>query len=557
VRKRLAGLLFLIGCAGESVDPSEDALVGPLEPPERDAPLAPAPPPPSAVLGTGPVSNLARYEQELASVNEGRWFSQDNNETGTLLGWGESYVMTSLVQLFEKTGDVRYLDHLAEHADSVLAQRDSARHVKDYRGLELPCWRSVAYTAKPYCFAVHTGMIAYPLVELAVNVKRSPSLGTHVTYDGKTLADKAAIYIQAGIDAAKVHDDEWRNNGADKGHYVFRPDATFYAQAGKVQPYNQMNGLGLVHVALAEATGDATHRDRARRLANTFLSGMKLDAATDSYTWNYWSVGTPKVEDVSHAALNLFFAWRAAESDIVFGDRHLDRLTRTVTRRIYVDTKTTNDQVGPGATNNPSMRPQVGRWGVLSDRAAAIAALTNDLLAPVATGKSGSHLMGRALLYGDWSIRPWTKSGNKLTLDLAGASKPALARIRYKATSKVVVRQADQTVAVLAPASDFTVAHLPYDPKLGAAPELLFANAIELDAPEPLSPPVITTTPPADGLEYQAAATSSIVTRWSVEGPATVDPWTGKVSIDSTPGPKHIVLRARNDYGTAEQAFDR
>ena len=178
--------------------------------------------------------------------------------------------------------------------------------------------------------------------------------------------------------------------------------------------------------------------------------------------------------------------------------------------------------------------------------------MTRDPLANAATGKSGSVLMGRALLYGEYFVRPSTATGVTLTID-TDPQVPALARIRYKATKSVVVEQQNQRVAVLAPTgATYEVAHLLYDPKLGA-PVLRFTGAIDLDAPETMDTPVITTTPPTAPGDYQAGATSSVVTRWTVSGPATVDPWTGKVSIT---GPGRVELKARNDYGVAVQSFD-
>ena len=368
-RLTLAGLLCLLACGSDTSDTAPIDLVDPPADPAPPPPPAvpgPVPPPPSAVLGTGPISSLARFEQELASVNDGLWFALSNNETTTLLGWGESYVMTSLVHLFEQTGDVRYLDYLARHADGVLAQRDSVRHVKDYRNLELPCWRSVAYTTKPMCFGVHTGIIAHPIVELAVNVRRSPVLGEHVTYDGKTLprrlrftrkpasTQRRSTTTSGGTTepiAATTSSDRTRRSTRTRGDRAVQPDE---------RPRD---------VARRARGGDERRRapDRARRLSNYLVAGLKLDAATDSYSWNYWPVGTTSAEDVSHAALNVFFMWRRRSRRSCFGDVHMDRLARTLTRRVYLDTKNTYDQLGPGAKNGPSMRPQLGRWGLLAD----------------------------------------------------------------------------------------------------------------------------------------------------------------------------------------------
>ncbi|MEV6153212.1 hypothetical protein AB0L53_22980 [Nonomuraea sp. NPDC052129] len=70
----------------------------------------------------------------------------DTNEVGGL-GWGASYVLAAYIRMYEAYRDPYYLDRLIHNADLVLAQRDSERGVTDYRGLSLPAWRNLSYTA--------------------------------------------------------------------------------------------------------------------------------------------------------------------------------------------------------------------------------------------------------------------------------------------------------------------------------------------------------------------------------------------------------------------------
>ena len=70
----------------------------------------------------------------------------DTNEAGGL-GWGASYVLAAYIRMYEAYRDTYYLDRLIHNADLVLAGRDSERGVTDYRGLSLPAWRSLVYSA--------------------------------------------------------------------------------------------------------------------------------------------------------------------------------------------------------------------------------------------------------------------------------------------------------------------------------------------------------------------------------------------------------------------------
>src|SRR5687768_8371640 len=82
----------------------------------------------------GAVTARWAYEEAYDNVAAGAWYRDLDNE-GASLAWGESYVMMSLAAMFRATGDPAYLDRLAWHADGVLAQRDDARGVADYRGV--------------------------------------------------------------------------------------------------------------------------------------------------------------------------------------------------------------------------------------------------------------------------------------------------------------------------------------------------------------------------------------------------------------------------------------
>ena len=110
----------------------------------------------------------ARYDflQAYANVNGGDWYLSDTNESANL-AWGESYVMMGLAAMVEATGDRALLSELARHIDGVLATRDDARGVSDYRGVSAACWQNTSYQDGAYCYVVHSGMIGFPIAEAA------------------------------------------------------------------------------------------------------------------------------------------------------------------------------------------------------------------------------------------------------------------------------------------------------------------------------------------------------------------------------------------------------
>ena len=73
--------------------------------------------------------------------------SVTHNEAGGL-AWGMSYILLSLLRMYQATEDTTYLDRFVERADQVWQQTDAARGVKDWRGRSGQVWRSGGnYTA--------------------------------------------------------------------------------------------------------------------------------------------------------------------------------------------------------------------------------------------------------------------------------------------------------------------------------------------------------------------------------------------------------------------------
>ncbi len=72
--------------------------------------------------------------------------SVTDNEGGGL-AWGMSYILLSLVRMYEASGDISYLDRFVDRADAVWEQTDRARGVTDWQGRSGEVWRtSGAYT---------------------------------------------------------------------------------------------------------------------------------------------------------------------------------------------------------------------------------------------------------------------------------------------------------------------------------------------------------------------------------------------------------------------------
>lgn len=283
-----------------------------------------------------------------------------NNEEG-LLAWQNSYSMMGFVLMYQAHRDTRYLDRFIDHADHVLANRDSNRGVVDYRRLSLPAWSNPTLShdgQTPLISGVETGMILWPFAHYVRTVLQTPELSDHSVY-----GTKAVEYLLAMEDGLDVHDWQWGQNDNGEGFYIF-PKGQPYPWDGIHLAQNMALALGRIHIHLAAITGSPKHRHRAGALARTFKNDLRVDDG-GPYVWTYqwtqswgyrgWNEadgvsanrptypGNRRVEDLSHGAIDIDFAVTAFRHQIVFTGRDMNRFAATFTRNL-LDTTDAGDR---------------------------------------------------------------------------------------------------------------------------------------------------------------------------------------------------------------------
>lgn len=234
----------------------------------------------------------------------------------------------------------------------VLATARDLRDAPDAAGDPAP--GRFPMTSKPNIFAVHTGMITYPMASFVRLVRQSPKLARDPLYRAK--ADE---YLQAVREAVAVHDPEWRENENGDGHLVWLKGSA-QQWDGSEQPINQTLGWGQTVAELAVITGEAEYRHRTTAMARMLRREMAVDDG-DAYTWHYWptfgniyngyeKTGSPEtdvslynpnlrgvgrqIEDISHAAITVEFAVRAFRAHLGMDGRDMARLARTFTQNV-------------------------------------------------------------------------------------------------------------------------------------------------------------------------------------------------------------------------------
>ncbi|GAA1593100.1 hypothetical protein GCM10009789_53920 [Kribbella sancticallisti] len=220
---------------------------------------------------------------------------------------------------------------------------------------------------KPVIFAVHTGMITYPIAGFVRLVRSSPVLL-------RRYRAKATEYLAACRAAVAVHDWEYREDG----HLIW-PKGQPLAYDGCEQPINQSLGLGQTLVELALITGERGYRRKVAELATMFAGQLSVDDG-GAYRWHYWPTGglvhegfaktgspetdvsifTPSVggakqfEDISHGAIDVEFAVRAHRARLGFTGQDMSRIAKTYTQNVaFTD-----------ATGQPSLHTTVAGAGV-------------------------------------------------------------------------------------------------------------------------------------------------------------------------------------------------
>ena len=533
------------------------------------------------------------YEAAYDNVEGGAWSRDQNNELAEL-AWGESYVMMSLATMFRATGDPVYLDRLSWHIDGVLEQRDDARGVTDYRGDSAACWRCSEYYTEPYCSAVHSGMIGFPMADFAALV-REAGFNDHHAADGERFGAKADRYVTAVREVLAVHEEQWN----ESGFYVYRVDADFTGYAGVDVPYNMNAAMGRMILALYRATGEESWKARAVAMGEHFSHGLSL-GPDGQYLWNYWGGSYVEPgEDLSHAFLNLWFAVDLAKEGLVFDDEAMWAFSETLVSSIYIDDYTHARFIGGGEYNYGREPLFTALWAPLTPWRTTVYTIGRNLfdreVNPETVG-SGWVLMGLALLaehqpvhcshffyYVDWADSDGWRQATAYSSNILTAPRRwdegCIVPLEYKAMQSVTVGQWDgevyHPVARWQGTGVESSRYIAYEPAWpfeywdgGAlfqfADDFVDGMGIRVKEPTGLVAPVITSTPPAsctlgEPLTYAPVATGDEPLWWSLENPpidARVDAQTGELiwtPVDDCNAA--FILRVDNDAGTTRQAW--
>jgi len=228
--------------------------------------------------------------------------------------------MQAYANMFRATGDVKYLDKLHEHIKQVLASRDDKIGQKDYKSELVPCWGTYKYTKNNEWmhFAVHTGMITYPMLEFIQLIRE---LGIEQYFD------ETYNILRQVEESIEYHDKDKKID-----HYVYPED--FYKK-DYIVAINQQAAIGRSLILLYKLTSKEKYLSKAKYLAR-FIKGNSVKEDNESgYILRdvfipVKTIPENKIVDISHANIIIHFAYLAYKNNIVFNGKDMNKFTQAI-----------------------------------------------------------------------------------------------------------------------------------------------------------------------------------------------------------------------------------
>lgn len=288
--------------------------------------------------------------------------------------------------------------------------RWTAKDLRDAPGAaEAPPTAPITFVSQFYVFAVHTGMVTYPLAMYARMVLADKSLARS-RHGGR--AHRVLRMVERAV---AFHDEELLMRGDGTADYVW-PKGAPVPFDGLIQPYNQSHGLGLTMAELFRITGAAKYADRVRALLATFGQGI-TETGEGAFVWNYWPVHselyngysaeeglstyTPsfttarQVEDISHAAISVEFVHAAHEAGIADWNEQLRHFALTYTQNVIRSETEVWYRVDGTGDAVPTNAVQCARWMTVARYDKEIYSQSLRVYQAVALEPSqGSHALG-------------------------------------------------------------------------------------------------------------------------------------------------------------------
>lgn len=268
------------------------------------------------------------YDELYYSVNNGEWQSNSTNDEG-LFAWVESYVLESLINMYNLTGNLDYLEKFVFHADKIINKTDKKLGKFDYNGRSENVWsarsRYLQGVDLNYVWLVHTGKIVYPLIKFYNLINK---------LEISRFYDKANSYLEISKNAISLHDTQFLNNS-----YYFEKDHPREDLRNKELPYNQFAAMGIALFELSKVKkmsllDKGNVELKIAKLCERFKQALDYNFEKNIYIWNYASYSS-RVEDNSHGILDVKFALLCYQQGFSFSREDMKIISNTLVENVF------------------------------------------------------------------------------------------------------------------------------------------------------------------------------------------------------------------------------
>lgn len=203
-----------------------------------------------------------------------RWLTAPDNpdpalpplyNRGQLYSWQWSFWGRAALELYEATGEARFLNLLVGAAHNVMAARDDRHGIVDENQKRVvKSWGSVISFGGPQMRGTDvtaTGLITLPILQLANRLAARGELDEEVAGLAQQCAPSFDEYEMFYVDLPTFDAGCYR--------YAFIPQA--------IDPTNHINAFGAGLVELYAFTKEPRHLERARKLLNFYRGSMVVD----------------------------------------------------------------------------------------------------------------------------------------------------------------------------------------------------------------------------------------------------------------------------------------
>lgn len=311
------------------------------------------------------------YKQFYDEQSKSYFYDVSKSPLQERFSWGGSALIVSLYDMYENSGDIKYLNKLIECMGNIMDRRDDLREglqyvendtvkylskIYDYRGVSGATWATDAYNKRNdqgeiikkgvnYAHLVHSGNITHPMAKFAALVKKDLSLQNEVSpdggrYGGMLYIDIANDLIARIEETLNYHEDQWEESG-NMGWYRIRCGSNVPLKHFCVKvPLNYLGSIGRIFVLMYVATDDSKYLDKIYKIANYMKSRTTFDPTTGSMKWTYWEYNTLR-EDLSHGGVTLAFPYECYKNNITYNGTeiydfdYMKGYARTFTKDVY------------------------------------------------------------------------------------------------------------------------------------------------------------------------------------------------------------------------------